>query len=63
MTITHEKYTVSYYQNRVVLKGERHAIQAEANRILGLFLYSAQPYHIQSTTADCIVIAPSSGSN
>ncbi|KAF0191198.1 MAG: hypothetical protein FD165_1968 [Gammaproteobacteria bacterium] len=62
VTIKRNSYTISYYPNRIVLKGMRQDIQDEASRILGKFSYSAQPYRIQSETTDSIVIVPRSTS-
>lgn len=62
VTIKRDSYTISYYPNRIVLKGMRRDIQDEATRILGKFSYSAQPYQIQSETTDSIVIVPSATS-
>lgn len=62
VTVDRENYSVSYYPNRIVLTGTRSGIREEASRIISKFSYSAQPYEVQSETANSIVIVPSATS-
>lgn len=58
VTVRRQDYTISYYPNRIVLSGAYPSIREEAARIVDKFSFSAQPYRIQSETADSIVIVP-----
>ena len=62
VTIKRNNYSISYYPNRIVLKGANEAIHNEANRIMNQFSFSAQPYCMESETTDLIVIVPSATS-